>query len=117
MKKILFIASAAAIIASSLSACSSQYQLTPAAQNVQFVDVKPTGDCKFLGQVEGRRGTFFSGTKTHSELIRDAATDLLNQAATIGGNVIYNAQDATMRYVSEVVPTDVIMTGEVYQCN
>lgn len=117
IKKILFI-SAAISTALLLNACSnSKYQLTPGGQHVQFVDTKPASNCQLLGQAEGRRGTFFSGTKTHSELIREAAVDLLNNAATMGGNVIYNAQDASMKYVSEVAPTDAVMVGEVYRCN
>jgi len=34
----------------------------------------------------------------------------------MGGNVIYNAQDASLQYVSEIAPTDAIMVGEVYNC-
>ncbi|QYN44322.1 DUF4156 domain-containing protein [Gilliamella sp. ESL0441] len=101
-----------------LNACSnSQYELTQAGRQVQFVDTKPTANCQLLGKAEGRRGTFFSGTKTHSELIRDAASDLMNKAAAMGGNVIYDAQDASLQYISDVAPTDAIMVGDVYRCN
>lgn len=95
---------------------SSKYQLTAAGQQVKFVDLKPAENCQFIGKTEGRRSSFFSGTKTHSELIKDAAVDLLNNAATMGGNVVYNAEDATMKYVSDLAPTDAIMEGDVYKC-
>lgn len=112
LKKIVL---ASAVLA--LTACSSSdYTLSPAAANIEFVDAKPAESCQLLGTVEGSRGSFFSGTKTHSELMRDAAVDLLNKAAQMGGNVIYNAQDATMRIVSDFAPTDAIMSGEVYKC-
>lgn len=101
-----------------LNACSSpKYQPTAASSQVQFVDTKPAAsDCQFLGKAEGRRNTFFSGLKTHSELIRDAASELRNNAAAMGGNVIYNAQDASLQYVSDIAPTDAVMIGEVYSC-
>ncbi|MDF7667548.1 DUF4156 domain-containing protein [Orbaceae bacterium ESL0727] len=117
IKKLLLI-SAAISTAFLLNACSNdKYKLTPAGQHVQFVDTKPADSCKFLGTAKGSRETLFSGTKTHSELIREAAVVLLNNAATMGGNVIYNAQDASMKYISEIAPTDAVMIGEVYKCN
>lgn len=116
IKKILFM-SAALSTALFLNGCSnSNYQATSAGRQVQFIDTKPAANCQFIGKAEGRRGTFFSGLKTHSELIRDAATDLMNKAAAMGGNVIYNAQDASLQYVSDIAPTDAVMTGEVYRC-
>ena len=99
-----------------LDGCSSNYQLTPAAQNVHFIDTKPADNCQFLGSVEGRRNTFFSGNKTHSELMKDAAADLLNKAAALGGNTIYQAQDSSVKYVSEIAPLDAVMSGDVYKC-
>ncbi|MWN30959.1 MULTISPECIES: DUF4156 domain-containing protein [unclassified Gilliamella] len=100
-----------------LSACSnSNHQLTSAGSQVKFIDTKPAASCQLLGKAEGRRSSFFSGVKTHSELIRDAATELMNKAAEMGGNVIYNAQDTSMQYISDIAPTDAVMVGEVYSC-
>lgn len=113
--KKLILATTFVATAAVLTACSSSPQITKAGSNVQFVDTKPT-NCQFIGKAEGRVGTFFSGNKTHSELMRSAAADLLNKAAAMGGNVIYNAQDASMRYVSAVAPTDAVMDGDVYKC-
>lgn len=116
MKKTLLVVAVAAT-AILLNGCSSsKYQLTQGGQNVQFIDVKPAEDCQYIGKAEGRRDTFFSGTKTHSELIREAAVDLLNNAAAMGGNTIYEAQDASTRYVSSLAPTDAVMEGQVYKC-
>ncbi|WP_392553386.1 DUF4156 domain-containing protein [Orbus wheelerorum] len=118
IKKVCLVVAIASTAVLLLNGCTgtSKYQLTPAGQQVQFVDTKPADSCQFIGKAEGRRGSFFSGTKTHSELIRDAAADLLNNAAAMGGNTIYDAQDATMKYVSDLAPTDAIMQGEVYKC-
>lgn len=117
IKKISFVVAASVAAILLLNGCSSsKYELSSAAQKVQFIDTKPSDSCKLIGQAEGRRGTFFSGTKTHSELVRDAAADLMNKAAAMGGNTIYNAQDSSMKYVSDIAPTDAVMTGEVYNC-
>jgi hypothetical protein len=116
IKKILFIGVAMSTTLFLNGCNSSDYQATPASQQVQFVDTKPPSNCQFIGKAEGRRGTFFSGSKTHGELIRDAATVLMNKAAEMGGNVIYNAQDASLQYVSDIAPTDAVMVGEVYSC-
>lgn len=117
VKKGLITIAIASVTVLSLTGCSSsKYQLSSAAQNVQFIDTKPSDKCQFIAKAEGRRNTFFSGTKTHSELMKDAAIDLLNNAATMGGNVVYQAQDASMQYISEIAPTDAIMTGDVYKC-
>ncbi|RKS87132.1 uncharacterized protein DUF4156 [Orbus hercynius] len=118
IKKALLVVVATSTTVLLLNGCTgtSQYQLTQAGQQVKFIDIKPATDCQYIGKAEGRRGTFFAGTKTNRELIKDAAADLLNNAASMGGNTIYNAQDATAKYISEVAPTDIIMTGEVYKC-
>ncbi|WP_392562094.1 DUF4156 domain-containing protein [Orbus sturtevantii] len=118
IKKIYLVVAAASAAVLLLNGCSgsSKYQLTPAGQQVKFVDTKPADSCHYIGKVEGRRGSFFSGNKTHSELIRDAAVDLLNNAATMGGNTVYDAQDTTTKYISDLAPTDAVMQGEVYKC-
>ncbi|MWP49129.1 MULTISPECIES: DUF4156 domain-containing protein [unclassified Gilliamella] len=116
IKKLLFIG-VAMVATLFLGACSSSnYQTTSAGSHVQFIDTKPAASCQLLGKAEGRRSSFFSGLKTHSELIRDAATELMNKAAAMGGNVIYNAQDTSMQYISDIAPTDAVMVGEVYSC-
>lgn len=117
IKKGLFVIAITSVSVLLLNGCGSNYQLSPAAQQVQFIDTKPDDHCQFLGKVEGRRNTFFSGTKTHSELMKDAAADLLNKAAALGGNVVYQAQDASMKYISEIAPTDAVMAGDVYKCS
>ena len=41
---------------------------------------------------------------------------LIINAAAMGGNVIYNAQDTSQQYISDIAPTDAVMVGEVYSC-
>ncbi|NUF49554.1 DUF4156 domain-containing protein [Gilliamella sp. ESL0250] len=116
IKKLLFIG-VAMFATLFLGACSSsKYQPTSAGSQVQFIDIKPAASCQLLGKAEGRRSSFFSGLKTHSELIHDAASELMNKAAAMGGNVIYNAQDTSMQYISDIAPTDAVMAGDVYSC-
>lgn len=113
LKKYIWIAGIPLI----LSACSSSTSLlTSAGSQVVFVDTKPDTNCQYLGKTEGHRNSFFSGTKTHSELMRDAAKDLRNNAAAMNGNTIFNAQDTTPKVISALVPVDATMSGEVYKC-
>lgn len=90
--------------------------LTHEGAKVRFVDNKPGASCKFIAKAEGRRGTFFSGRKTHTDLLRDAAHELQNKAAKLGGNVIFNSQKTRSTIVSQLVPTDVVIEGDVYRC-
>ncbi|MDP1309628.1 DUF4156 domain-containing protein, partial [Klebsiella pneumoniae] len=48
--------------------------------------------------------------------MRGAANDLRNQAAAMGGNVIYGVSSPTHNLLSSFVPTDSEMTGPVYKC-
>lgn len=99
-----------------LAGCSGKSQLTTAGSQVQFVDTIPGNNCQLLGKAEGRRSTFFAGSKSNSELIKDAAANLLNNAAQMGGNTIYNARNTTTAILSDLAPTDIVMEGDVYKC-
>ena len=70
-----------------LAGCSSSNELTSAGQN---------GD-------EGGS-------------MRGAANALRNQAAAMGGNVIYGVSSPTQNLLSSFVPTDSEMNGQVYKC-
>lgn len=105
------------VIALTLTGCAgTEAVLTPAGANVQVRDKKPEAPCKFIGQVEGRRSTFFSGTQSHFHLVKNAISDLQNNAATLGGNIVVNLGEKNNSVVSQLIPTDIIVKGDVYQC-
>ncbi|EES9838077.1 TPA: DUF4156 domain-containing protein, partial [Escherichia coli] len=47
---------------------------------------------------------------------RGAANDLRNQAAAMGGNVIYGISSPSQGMLSSFVPTDSQIIGQVYKC-
>ena len=48
--------------------------------------------------------------------MRGAANALRNQAAAMGGNVIYGVSSPTQNLLSSFIPTDSQMNGQVYKC-
>jgi hypothetical protein len=73
-----------------LAGCSSSNELSAAGQSVRFVEDKPGSECQLLGTAMGKQSNWLSGQ--HGEeggSMRGAANALRNQAAEMGGNVIY----------------------------
>lgn len=100
-----------------LAGCSSSNELTAGGQNVRFVEDKPGSECQLLGTATGKQSNWLSGQ--HGEeggSMRSAANALRNQAAEMGGNVIYGVSSPTQGMLSSFVPTDSEMIGQVYKC-
>lgn len=100
-----------------LAGCSSSNELTAGGQNVRFVEDKPGSECQLLGTASGTQSNWLSGQ--HGEeggSMRGAANALRNQAAEMGGNVIYGVSSPTQGMLSSFVPTDSAMVGQVYKC-
>ncbi|PJD91508.1 MAG: hypothetical protein CK424_06785 [Legionella sp.] len=84
MKKIAFIVT----IASLISACSS-ILLEPGAAMVISSPNRAPKACKYLGQVTGNQGNFFTGAYTSNRNLEiGAMNDLKNQAYKLGANYI-----------------------------
>ncbi|HFZ8994523.1 TPA: DUF4156 domain-containing protein [Citrobacter freundii] len=97
--------------------CSSGNELSAAGQSVRFVEDKPGAECQFLGTATGKQSNWLSGQ--HGEeggSMRGAANDLRNQAAAMGGNVLYGVSSPTQGMLSSFVPTASEMNGQVYKC-
>ena len=100
-----------------MAGCSSSNQLTAAGQSVRFVEDKPGAECQLIGTATGKQSNWLSGQ--HGEeggSMRGAANDLRNQAAAMGGNVIYGVSSPTQGMLSSFVPTASEMNGQVYKC-
>ena len=100
-----------------LAGCSSSNELTAAGQGVRFVEDKPGNECQFLGTATGEQSNWMSGQ--HGEeggSMRGAANALRNEAAKMGGNVIFNVNSPTQGFVSSFVPTASEMNAQVYKC-
>ena len=100
-----------------LAGCSSSNELTSAGQNVRVVQEKPGAECQLLGTATGKQSNWLSGQNgDEGGSMRGAANALRNQAAAMGGNVIYGVSSPTQSMLSSVVPTASQMTGQVYKC-
>ncbi|WP_370607782.1 DUF4156 domain-containing protein [Citrobacter meridianamericanus] len=100
-----------------MAGCSSSNELSSAGQSVRFVEDKPGAECQLIGTATGKQSNWLSGQ--HGEeggSMRGAANDLRNQAAAMGGNVIYGVSSPSQRMLSSFVPTASEMTGQVYKC-
>ncbi len=100
-----------------MAGCSSSNELSSAGQSVRFVEDKPGVECQLIGTATGKQSNWLSGQ--HGEeggSMRGAANDLRNQAAAMGGNVIYGVSSPSQGMLSSFVPTASEMTGQVYKC-
>ena len=78
-----------------MAGCSSSNELSAAGQSVRIVD-----------EQHGEDGG----------AMRGAENDLRNQAAAMGGNVIYGISSPSQGMLSSFVPTDSQIIGQVYKC-
>ena len=100
-----------------LAGCRSGNGLSSDGQNVRFVEDTPAAECQYLGTATGKQNNWLSGQ--HGEeggSMRGAANDLRNQAAQMGGNVIFSVTSPTQGFLSSFVPTASEMNGQVYKC-
>lgn len=101
-----------------LAGCSSSNELSSGGQSVRFVEDKPGADCQLLGTATGKQSNWLSGQNgDEGGSMRGAANALRNQAAAMGGNVIYGVSSPTQNLLSSFVPTDSEMNGQVYKCS
>ena len=86
------------------------------AELVRITNSEPGKECKFLGDVTGNQGNFFTGPLTSNESLETGArNDMKNKAAAMGGNVV---AILTQRagHTSSGQQTNVTLTGNVYRC-
>ncbi|WP_312731844.1 DUF4156 domain-containing protein [Atlantibacter hermannii] len=100
-----------------LAGCSTSNELSSSGQSVRFVEEKPGAECQLLGTATGEQSNWLSGQ--HGEeggSIRGAANELRNNAAAMGGNVLYGVSSPSQNLLSSFVPTASKMVGQVYKC-
>lgn len=100
-----------------LAGCSSSNELSAGGQSVRFVEDKPGSECQLVGTATGEQSNWMSGQHgDEGGSMRGAANALRNQAAAMGGNVIYGVSSPTQGVLSSFVPTASTMNGQVYKC-
>ena len=100
-----------------LAGCSTSNELSSSGQSVRFVEEKPGAECQLLGTATGEQSNWLSGQ--HGEeggSMRGAANELRNNAAAMGGTVLYGVSSPSQNLLSSFVPTASKMVGQVYKC-
>jgi len=100
-----------------LAGCSTSNELSSSGQSVRFVEEKPGAECQLLGTATGEQSNWLSGQ--HGEeggSMRGAANELRNNAAAMGGNVLFGVSSPSQNLLSSFVPTASKMVGQVYKC-
>lgn len=120
MKKIGLIMAAIAI---AMSGCAST-PLEPQAQRVIASPNPAPKGCKYMGQVMGNQGNFFTGHYTSNRNLEEGAmNDLKNQASKMGANYIQlvtnragNTGSYNANYGGGMSQTNVTNLGNAYSC-
>ncbi len=106
-----------AAVALVLAGCSTGNQLSAAGQGVRFVEEQPGSECRLLGTATGEQSNWLSGQRgDEGGSMRSAANELRNQAAAMGGNVLFGVSSPSQNLLSSFVPVATKMTGQVYKC-
>lgn len=111
------------ILLASLAGCSA-VPLQSDAKFVRLTNSEPTSECRFLGDVTGNQGDFFTGEFTSNENLETGArNDLKNKAYAMGGNVIYlltqragQSGSFDTEFGGGISQTNVTLSGNVYKC-
>lgn len=105
-----------------LCACSS-IQPTEAGQKVMASTNPAPKGCKYLGQVSGNQGNFFTGDWTSNKNLEEGSmNDLRNNAAELGANYVQlltNRAGSTGSWVNgsgSMDQTNVTNLGNAYNC-
>ena len=101
-----------------LGGCSAN-QVIPQARDMEIVNEKPNKTkCKFLGEVVGSQGNWFTGDYTSNKnLVIGARNELRNEAYKLGGNVIYIQDMKNTNAYGSLGTTNTTAIGKVYNCN
>ena len=107
-------------LAASVVGCAATV-LSPGAESVRVSNSEPGEECKYLGDVTGSQGNFFTGPYTSNENLETGArNELKNKAFAMGGNLVVILTQRAGQTGSGPYgggqQTNVTITGNVYHC-
>ena len=90
----------------------------PEAQQVEIVNELPEmTKCKFLGEVVGSQGNWFTGDYTSNKnLVVGARNELRNETHALGGNVVYIQDMKNTNAWGSLGTTNTTAVGKAYRC-
>ena len=92
--------------------------VNPDAQGVELVNEAPDpAKCKFLGEVVGSQGNWFTGDYTSNKnLVIGARNELRNEAHALGANVVYVQDMKNTNAWGSLGTTNTTAVGKAYHC-
>jgi hypothetical protein len=117
---------ACAVVGFVLAAGCAAVPLNPEAHQIRITTNEPAG-CKYLGEVTGNQGNFFTGGFTsNANLETGARNEMKNEAGKLGANVVQMltnraGQTGNMSFSGgtgggSTEQTNVTYTGIAYKC-
>ena len=121
--KLLKISLTLAFVAPLFIGCSAK-EIKPTARKVRITTKEPSQKrCKYLGQISGDQGNFFTGGWTSNKNLEvGARNSLKNEAAELGANVVHLVTNRAAntgsggQWGGHSSQTNVIYVGEAYYC-
>ena len=94
-------------------------QVLKEARSVELVNEKPnTSKCKFVGEIVGSQGNWFTGDLTsNKDLVIGARNELRNEAYKLGANVVYIQDMKNTNAWGSAGTTNTTAVGKAYKCS
>lgn len=105
------------ITAMALAGCAAT-SVHPEAREIEIVNEAPDKSrCKFLGEVVGSEGNWFTGDYTSNKnLVVGARNKLKNETYALGGNVVYLEDMSNSSAWGSLGTTNTTTVGKAYKC-
>jgi len=107
----------AIFIGASLIGCAAK-QMVVEAQAVEIVNELPDSNkCKFVGEIVGSQGNWFTGNYTsNKDLVIGARNELRNEGYKLGANVVYIQDMSNASAYNSLGTTNTTAVGKAYDC-
>ncbi|TQV85184.1 DUF4156 domain-containing protein [Exilibacterium tricleocarpae] len=101
----------------SLVGCAAN-KLVPGAERVELVNESPDkARCKYVGEIVGSQGNWFTGDITSNEnLVIGARNELRNKAHQLGANLVYIQDMKNTNAYGSLGTTNTTAVGKAYRC-
>lgn len=108
---------AALTLSAGLAACAAN-AVRPEASTVEIVNEPPDKTrCRFLGEVVGSQGNWFTGDWTSNQnLVVGARNELRNETQNLGGNIVYVQDMKNTNAWGSLGTTNTTVIGKAYRC-
>jgi len=106
------------VFGASIVGCSAT-QVVGQANIVEIVNEKPSSEnCRFVGEIVGSQGNWFTGDFTSNKnLVVGARNELRNEAYRLGANIVYIQDMKNTNAWGSLGTTNTTAIGKAYRCS